>query len=268
MAAGPGGGRLPLGARMRVTVAQLASVADKEAVLDRIAGVVEAADTDLVVFPEGVMHDFRPRVDLSPVAEPLEGPFVTQLREIAARFERSLVAGFWETSSDQRIHNTVVTIDARGELVGAYRKIHLFDSFGFRESERVIPGPVDPCVVALEGLRLGIMTCYDLRFPELARALTARGAQALIVPAGWVAGEHKLDHWRTLLRARAIENTVFVVAAGLSQPWYTGHSTVIDPMGLVLVELGVEPGVAAVEIDEGRLAEVREILPSISHRRM
>lgn len=253
---------------MRVTVAQLPSLADKAEVLDRISRVVGTTETDLVVFPEGVMHDFRPRVDLAVVAEPLEGPFVSRLQKMAARFERAIVAGVWESTDEQRVHNTVVIIDRRGELVGTYRKIHLFDSFGFRESERVTPGPIDPCVLDLEGFRLGVMTCYDLRFPELARALSDRGSQAFIVPAGWVAGEHKVDHWRTLLKARAVENTVFVVAAGLSEPWYTGHSTVIDPMGLVIAELGVEPGLSTVEIAPRRVAEVREVLPSLSHRRM
>lgn len=253
---------------MRVTVAQLPSLDDKAEVLDRIAALVETTDTDLIVLPEGVMHDFRPRVDLATVAEPLDGPFVTRLQSMALRFEKAIVAGVWESTAEPRVHNSVVTIDRRGQLAGIYRKIHLFDSFGFRESDRVIPGPVEPCVVDLEGLRLGIMTCYDLRFPELARALADRGSQALIVPAGWVAGEQKVDHWRTLLKARAVENTVFVVAAGLSEPWYTGHSTVIDPMGLVVAELGTEPGNATVELSPGRVAEVRETLPSLSHRRM
>lgn len=255
-------------ARMRVSVAQLPSLADKAEVLDRISAVVEATETDLVVFPEGVMHDFRPRVDLTTVAEPLDGPFVTRLQVMASRSGRAIVAGVWESAGARRVHNTVVMIDRRGTLLGSYRKIHLFDSFGFSESERVVAGPIDPCVVDLEGVRLGIMTCYDLRFPELARALSARGSQAFVVPAGWVAGEHKVDHWRTLLRARAVENTVFVVASGLSEPWYTGHSTVIDPMGSVMVELGVEPGLATAEISTERVVEVREVLPSLSHRRM
>lgn len=253
---------------MRVTVAQLPSLADKAEILGRISDVVETTETDLVVFPEGVMHDFRPRVDLTAVAESLDGPFVARLQEVATRCGRAIVAGVWEAAGEQRVHNTVVIIDRRGTLIGAYRKIHLFDSFGFSESGRVVPGRIDPCVIDLEGVRLGIMTCYDLRFPELARALSAQGSQAFIVPAGWVAGEHKVDHWRTLLRARAIENTVFVAAAGLSEPWYTGHSTVIDPMGLVVAELDVEPGLATAEISPERVIEVRAMLPSISHRRM
>ncbi len=253
---------------MNITLGQLPSLDDKEKVLEEIERVVESTDADLVVFPEGVMHDFRPRVDLAAIAEPLDGRFVTRLRSLASTNGRALVAGIWEPAPTGRVFNTVVTIDAAGSLTTAYRKIHLFDSFGFAESGRVEPGPIQPAVVDLLGTRMGIMTCYDLRFPELARRLSEAGAEMFVIPAGWVAGEHKVDHWLTLLRARAIENTTYVVAACLSQPWYTGHSTVFDPMGIPLATAGEDPAEVRVEIDLARVAEVRSLLPSLQHRRM
>ncbi len=253
---------------MRVTLGQLPSLDDKEKVLEEIERVVEGTNADLVVFPEGVMHDFRPRVDLAAVAEPLDGPFVDRMRSLAAAHRRALIAGVWEPADGGRVFNTVVAIDEVGELAAAYRKIHLFDSFGFAESERVEPGPLEPAVFDLGGMRLGIMTCYDLRFPELARRLSHGGAEGIVIPAGWVAGEHKIDHWLTLLRARAIENTAYVVAACLSRPWYVGHSTVFDPMGVIVVTTGEDPDEIDAVLEPSRVTEVRKLLPSLTHRRM
>ena len=125
----------------------------------------------------------------------------------------------------------------RDGLRASYRKIHLYDSFGYQESARLVAGPVEPVLVDVDGFRVGLMTCYDLRFPELARELVSRGAELLVVPAAWVAGPLKVDHWRTLARARAIENTVFVAAVGQPGPRYTGHSMVVGPAGEVVAEL-------------------------------
>lgn len=253
---------------MRLTLGQIASVADKTAVVAEIERIVAGTEADLVAFPEGAMYDFRPKVDLASVAEPLDGPFVGALGSIARDHRRWVVAGMWESGPDGRVFNTVVVLDRAGNLTGSYRKIHLFDSFGFKESDRVIPGEIGPVVIEIEGEPVGLMTCYDLRFPELARALVDAGARTILIPAGWVAGEHKLDHWLTLLRARAIENTSYVAAACLSRPWYVGHSAVFDPLGLCLGELDEIPGTLTVEIDPDRVTEVRDLIPSLRHRRL
>ena len=114
----------------------------------------------------------------------------------------------FEVSDDpDRPYNTLVVVDRDG-LRASYRKIHLYDSFGYKESDRLLAGPVEPVLVDVGGFRVGLMTCYDLRFPELARELVSRGAELLVVPSAWVAGPAKVDHWRTLATARAIENTV------------------------------------------------------------
>jgi predicted amidohydrolase len=238
--------------------------------IDLIAAQAHAARRQgarLAVFPEGSMHDARPGVDLAAIAEPLDGRFVSGLSDLARTTALVLVAGMWErTDADTRPSNTVVVIGEDGSLVCAYRKIHLFDSFA--ESDRIIPGPVEPVTFELDGFGFGIMTCYDVRFPELARALSAAGADALVVPAGWVAGPGKLHHWRTLITARAIENTCYVLAAGLSDAGYTGHSLVVDPMGEVGVELGEVPGTGVADLERRRLDHVRSTLPSLRHRRM
>jgi deaminated glutathione amidase len=253
---------------MRVAVVQVQSVDD--GVLETVTPLLEqaaGAGAGLVVLPEGVMHDFRPSVDLAAVAQPLDGAFVSGISSLASRLAVTIVAGMWErVEGDSRPANTLVVVGSSGALVTTYRKIHLFDSFGFRESERVLPGEPTPTTFALDGFVLGLATCYDLRFPELFRAMT--GVDAFVVPAGWIAGPRKLHHWESLVTARAIENTAYVVAAGLCGPGFTGHSTVVDPMGERLSALGDEPSWAVAEIERTRLEEVRRINPSLRHRRL
>jgi predicted amidohydrolase len=225
-------------------------------------------DTDLVVFPEAFARDFgEPGSDLAAFAEPLDGPFASRLETLAAKSGAAWLGGMFEVAEDaSRPLNTLVL--AGGEESVSYRKIHLYDSFGYRESDTVSPGTVDPCVTSLAGFPLGLMTCYDLRFPELSRALAMRGAEAIVVPAAWVAGDRKVEHWRTLLRARAIENTVWVVGVGQPGPRYTGHSMVVSPDGDVVAEAGEDPTTLDVTIDREAVAEVRRTNPSLANRRM
>ncbi|MFN8195332.1 MAG: carbon-nitrogen hydrolase family protein [Nocardioidaceae bacterium] len=222
---------------------------------------------DLVVFPEVFARDFgEAGSDVAAFAESLNGPFASTVDAVAAERGTTVVAGMFETSDDPaRPFNTLVV---RGAVDASYRKIHLYDSFGFRESDRLAPGPVEPTLVDLAGFRVGLMTCYDLRFPELARALVDRGAEVLVVPAAWVAGERKVEHWRTLVRARAIENTAFVVAVGQPGPRYTGHSMVVDPWGDVLAEAGTGAEVLVATLDREVLATARGTNPSLANRRL
>ncbi|HEU4512323.1 MAG TPA: carbon-nitrogen hydrolase family protein [Nocardioidaceae bacterium] len=222
---------------------------------------------DLVVFPEVMMRDFgKSGSDVSDFAEDLDGPFVQRLTDLAKAHDVTIVAGMFERSDDPaRPYNTLAVVD-RGGLRASYRKIHLYDSFGYKESERLLAGAVEPVVVEVGGFQVGLMTCYDLRFPELARALVDRGAELLVVPAAWVAGPGKVDHWRTLLKARAIENTVYVAAAGQPGPRYTGHSMVVSPRGEV-VEAGGDDLVVQSTIERGYLEEVRAENPSLANRR-
>ena len=143
-------------------------------------------------------------------------------------------------------YNTVVV---RGGARVDYRKIHLYDSFGYKESDVLAAGPIEPAAFDLDGTTVGVMTCYDLRFPELARRLVDAGAEVIVVPAAWVAGPRKVEHWTTLLRARAIENTVYVVGVGQPAPRYSGHSTVIGPLGDVLVEGGDDAEILTTGLD-------------------
>lgn len=222
---------------------------------------------DLVVFPEVMMRDFgKPGSDVSAFAEDLDGPFVSRLTELAAAHDVTIVAGMFERSEDPaRPYNTLAVVDGDG-LRTSYRKIHLYDSFGYKESDRLVAGAVEPVVVEVGGWQVGLMTCYDLRFPELARALVDRGAELLVVPAAWVAGPGKVEHWRTLLKARAIENTVYVAAAAQPGPRYSGHSMLVTPRGET-VEAGDEDRFVVVTLDRAHLDEVRAENPSLANRR-
>ncbi len=223
----------------------------------------------LVVFPEAFMRDFgSPGSDISAYAEKLDGPFVQTLTEVAGRHRTTIVAGMFETSEDpDRPYNTLVVVDDHG-LRTSYRKIHLYDSFGYRESDRLLAGELEPVQVEVCGVRVGLMTCYDLRFPELARALTLDGVDVLVVPSAWVAGPRKVEHWQTLVKARAIENTVYVAAAGQPGPRYTGHSLVVAPSGDVLAEAGDGPAVLRAVVDRRDLERSRGTNPSLANRRL
>ncbi len=261
---------------MRVAVVQFAAGDDKPANIAAVRRLVEQAAADgarLVVAPEAAMHDFgRPETPLGPVAEPLDGPFVSALRDQARRSSVTVVAGMFERADDRdptdRVYNTVVAVGPDGALLGRYRKQHLFDSLGWVESQRLCAGaPRDRLVVACEGLTVGVMTCYDLRFPELARALADDGATLLAVPSAWVAGPLKEDQWTTLVRARAIENVLYVAAADQSPPTYAGRAMVVDPFGVVVASTAERDGIALADADPERVRQCRERMPSLEHRR-
>lgn len=253
-------------AQLRVTLVQQA--ASLEPAENRaLVAELTPEDVDLVVFPEMFARDFgEPGSDLAPFAEDLSGPFASWVGQVADERGTTIVAGMIEEGSDPaRPFNTLVM---RGAVAASYRKIHLYDSFGFRESDKLSAGPIEPVVVDLAGFRVGLLTCYDLRFPELARLLADRGVDVIVLPAAWVAGERKLEHWRTLVRARAIENVAFVVAAGQPGPRYTGHSLVVDPWGDVLAEAGDGPEVMTVTLDRSALESARRTNPSLANRRL
>lgn len=263
----------PTAPALRLALVQAASALDPATNREALARLAaeHAGDADLVVFPEVFARDFGAAgSDVSPYAEPLDGPFATAVAKAAAAQGTTVVAGMFERGPDpERPYNTLVV---RGAATASYRKVHLYDSFGYRESDRLTAGPLEPVVVDVQGWRVGLMTCYDLRFPELARALVDRGAEVLVVPAAWVAGPRKVHHWRTLLTARAIENTVYVAAVGQPADRYCGHSLVVDPYGEVLAEAGPgtpeQPEVVRAVIERTVLEEARRVNPSLLNRRL
>jgi deaminated glutathione amidase len=255
------------------SVAQFAPGDDKSANLKSMRGLVAAAKeqgSELVVFPEYSMFTV-PVMDERFVAsaERLDGAFVTQLTELAAEHRIAIVCGVNEdTDEGTRIHNTLLAIDAAGELTATYRKLHLYDAFGYTESTLVRPGDIDaPQIFTVGDLRFGMQTCYDLRFPEVTRRLIDAGADVVLMPAEWVPGPLKENHWTTLLRARAIENTVYLAAADQCGTAGAGNSMIVDPMGVVLASVGEEEGLATATLESERIARVRTKNPAVALRR-
>ncbi|MFB7891519.1 carbon-nitrogen hydrolase family protein [Microbacterium sp. NPDC056044] len=255
-----------------IAVAQFAPTADTTVNLESIAQLVATASVRgarVVVFPEYSSYFVDPFDEsLAQNAQELDGPFVAALTRLAAQHETTIVAGLLERASDgARVRNTAVAVDATG-LVAHYRKLHLYDAFGQRESDWVEPGePGEAQTFELGGLRFGLMTCYDLRFPEVGRLLVDAGADVFVVPAEWVRGPLKEHHWRTLLHARAIENTVFVAAADHPPPLGVGNSLIVDPQGVELAAVGTSTDVAVAHLDVGAIERVRRVNPALTLRR-
>jgi len=259
-----------------VGVGQFAPAADEAANLAAIAELAARAaerGAQVVLFPEYSSYFIDPFDDtLAGHAQELDGPFTSALREIAVRHGITIVAGLLERGSPApghgpRVRNTVVAVDASGVLA-VYRKLHLYDAFGQRESDWVEPGEIaKPQTFEVAGLRFALMTCYDLRFPEVARVLADTGAHVVLVAAEWVRGPLKEHHWRTLLHARAIENTLYVAAADHPPPLGVGASAVVDPQGVEIASVGTAHDVAVAYLDPATVERVRRVNPALRLRR-
>jgi deaminated glutathione amidase len=267
---------------MRVAAIQLNSNADKARNLESAERLVrEAADAgaELVVLPEK-WNLLAPGPELVEGAEPLDGPTLTAVRGWARELGIAICAGSIAERSDDPGHsfNTSVLISPEGEDLGIYRKIHLFDvdveGVAYRESDHERPGSdvVVAGPVGDDGLSVGMSVCYDVRFPELYRALALGGADVVTVPAAFTVPTGRA-HWKVLQRARAIENQVFVIApnqVGEAPPHYDswGHSIVVGPSGKVLASGdGSEAQVVVADLDPAERERVREAMPLLSHRR-
>ncbi|WP_072313868.1 carbon-nitrogen hydrolase family protein [Agrococcus sp. Marseille-P2731] len=249
---------------------QWAPGADPEENREQAASWIDRAaarGARLIVLPEYSQHCSSDLAATAPaVAEPLDGPFVAMLQERATAHGALVIAGLVERL-DAGVSNTVVAVDDQGIRI-AYRKVHLYDAFGSSESDWLTAGdPAQSPVVDAFGTRIGIQTCYDLRFPEMTRRLVDAGADLIVVPAEWVRGPQKERHWTTLVTARAIESTVHVVAADQAPPLGVGCSLIVDPMGVPLAALGDEEGIAIAPIDPGAIERTRLRNPSLANRR-
>nr|WP_202469771.1 carbon-nitrogen family hydrolase [Streptomyces sp. SID2888] len=234
----------------------------------RAASLVrDQAGVDLVVLPELWTTGAFAYEEFAREAEHLDGPTYRAMAKAAGD------AGVWlhagsipERDPDGTLYNTSLLFSPSGELAAAYRKIH---RFGFDKGEAVLMGAgTEPVTVPLPGTTLGVATCYDLRFPELFRALVDAGAETLVIPAGWP--ERRRSHWTLLARARAVENQAFVLACGTAGTHagvpQAGHSIVVDPWGEVLADAGAEEEVLTVEFDPSKVAAVREQFPALKDR--
>jgi len=261
------------GTSSTIAVAQFAPVADPVANLATITELASSAASRgarLVVFPEYSSY-FTPKLGSGFVdaAEPIGGPFIDGIRSLATSLRLHIVVGLVEKIDEPaRFSNTLVAMSPLGDIVATYRKLHLYDAFGDRESEWVRPGDIEaPQLFDFDGFRVGLQTCYDLRFPEVTRRLVDAGATLVAVPSEWVRGPLKEHHWRTLVIARALENTLYVAAADHAPPIGVGNSMIVDPMGVELATVGEIAGLAIADISSNRIEAVRTLNPALELRR-
>jgi predicted amidohydrolase len=263
---------------LRAAAVQLNATADREANIvdaDRLVRDAAARGARLVVLPEK-WPLLGSGAQLRAGAEPIDGPAMSWARACARELGLELVAGsFTELTADGRRQNTSLHIGPDGEIRAVYRKIHMFDvtveGLEYRESEHEDAGEEIVLSRTEDGVELGMTICYDLRFPELYRILALQGARVLLVPAAFTLATTR-DHWEPLLRARAIENQAFVIAAnqiGENEPgrFSGGRSMIVDPWGVVLAQATDTVGVIVADLDLGRLQAIRSSLPSLANRR-
>ena len=265
---------------LNVAIVQMNSQADKSANIAAALDLIDraaATGARLVALPE-VWPYLGPDGDSREQAETIPGPIIELLAERARRHGIYIHGGsIYETRpGDPGMYNTTVVIDPTGEIIARYSKIHMFDvvldgAAEYQESATVTPGDQIAAITEIDGVPVGLAICYDLRFPELFRILALNGAEAVILPAAFTLMTGK-DHWETLIRARAIENQLYMVAPAqwgtyLPGKWCYGRSMIVDPWGTVVTTASDGVGVAHATIDPSRVAAIRRQIPSLANRR-
>ncbi|MDO4918977.1 carbon-nitrogen hydrolase family protein [Kocuria sp.] len=263
---------------MRIALGQLLSTYDPRENLRAVADLVRRAGedgADLLVLPEATMVAFGR--GLTGIAEPLDGPWATAVSELACEHSVAVVAGMFTPGEGERVRNTALVALPDGSVRG-YAKIHLYDAFGFTESDTVDPGG-DPVTFSVGGTTVGVATCYDIRFPRLFTRLAHDGATVTVLGASWGDGPGKVEQWELLARARALDTTSYVVAVGQADPASVGepnpngdprgvgHSLVAAPDGSVVAALGAAPDYAVVDLDLDLVERTRTAIPVLRNAR-
>jgi predicted amidohydrolase len=263
--------------KFRAAVVQMKSSVNKEQNLAYSLNLINEAvknKAQLICFPEFQMA-YSPAEqkaeELHKIAEKIDGNFISTLSSSAKRNKINVIATLYEfidtNKQNHKVFDTAVIINERGKLESVYRKVHLYDALGFKESKKLIAGSIIERPTRTSVGNLGLLICYDMRFPEISRILTVNGASILVSPSAWVAGFMKQEHWEIMLKARAIENGVYVIAPNQLGNIYCGHSMVIDPFGTALVDMGNREGMEIMDIDNSRINTIRRRLPLLKNRR-
>jgi len=263
--------------KFRAALVQMKSSVDKNKNLSyslKLIGRAAQKKAQLICFPEFQMAyspaEQKPET-LHEIAEKINGDFISALSNSAKKNKINVVATIYEiintNKQNQKVFDTAVIINERGKIQSVYRKIHLYDALGFKESKKLLAGNIIEKPTRTSVGNLGLQICYDMRFPEISRILTVNGANILVSPSAWVAGFMKQEHWEIMLKSRAIENGVYVIAPNQLGNIYCGHSMVIEPFGATVIDLGNREGMEILDIDNSRIETVRRTLPLLRNRR-
>ncbi|AFS81628.1 nitrilase/cyanide hydratase and apolipoprotein N-acyltransferase [Candidatus Nitrosopumilus koreensis AR1] len=259
---------------MKAAVVQFKASTNKETNLKKIISYIKKAaskNATLSAFPEFMMfytNSTQTPKQLANLAETINGNFVKTIATTAKENHIQVVGSFYEKSRKKdRVYDTSFVIDKTGKVISTYRKIHLYDALGFRESDKMASGSKIAKPVKTTLGKIGMMICYDLRFPEMSRSLAAAGSEILIAPSAWVKGNMKEEHWITINKTRAIENGCYVIAPDQVGNIYCGRSMVVDPYGKVLLDMKKKQGIGYVDIDLKKVKQTRKVLPLLKNRR-
>jgi len=226
-----------------------------------------AGGADLLVLPEGVLaRDIADPDLVLKAAQPLDGPFLKEIYAASRGNSLTTMMTVHVPTDDGKALNVLLAI-RNGEIIARYDKLHLYDAFAMQESRNVTAGNEVPPLVEVAGMKVGLMTCYDVRFPEQARRLALDGAEVLVLPAAWVKGPLKEMHWEVLVTARALENTCYMVAVGECGPRNIGCSLTVDPLGVAIARAAEAPMLLFAELEPARVAHARSVLPVLENRR-
>lgn len=254
---------------MKVALGQFAVAKEWQANAETCLSLMatsQQAGVDLLVLPEGILaRDIADPDLVLKAAQPLDGPFVSQLLAASAGNQMTTMMSVHTPAPGGRAWNVLISI-RDGEIISEYRKLHLYDAFSSQESKNVTAGKEVPPLVEVAGFKVGLMTCYDVRFPELARRLVLDGAEVLVLPAAWVKGPLKEMHWEVLVTARALENTTYMVAVGECGERNIGNSMVVDPLGVAIARAAEAPALVFAQLDKDRLVHARKVLPVLENR--
>ncbi len=258
----------------KIAVVQMRAETDKKNNLKKILRYISQAahrNAELCTFPEFMMcytPSSQSPVDLANIAEKIDGEFVSSISEEAKKNSIQVIGTLYEKSpKPNRVYDTSFLIEKNGKVVSTYRKIHLYDALGFKESTKLYPGSSITKPTKTSVGKMGMMICYDLRFPEMSRILASSGSEILVVPSAWVKGKMKEEHWLTINKTRAIENGCYVISPDQVGNIYCGRSVVVDPYGKILLDMKKKEGIGIVDISLDEVKQVRQKLPLLQNRR-
>lgn len=263
--------------KFKAAIVQMKSSVAKELNLAHSLKLINEAskkNARLICFPEFQMAYSPPEQkseSLHKIAEKITGNFVSTLSNSAKQNRINVIATLYEiintNDKNHKVFDTGIIINELGKLQSIYRKVHLYDALGFKESKKLLAGSTIEKPSKTSVGKLGLLICYDLRFPEISRILTVNGANILVSPSAWIAGFMKREHWGIMVRARAIENGVYVLAPNQVGNIYCGHSMAVDPFGATIVDMENREGIEFIDIDCSKIDTTRRTLPLLTNRR-